>query len=250
MVYGIEKFKEYFGDYTGQYVFIGGTACSILLDEIGSTFRATKDLDMVLIIEAIDESFGATFWEFIEDGGYEHKQKSTGDEQFYRFSKPREVGFPAMIELFSRKPDKIKLQFDSVLTPIHLSDSVASLSAVLLNDAYYELLLNGKTIIDGYSVLEIEYILLFKIKAWMDLFERKEAGNQIVSRDINKHKNDIFRLLVNVSPSSTIQISNEIHEDVKRFIDRISNEKVDLKNLGIRTASFVELLDRIRKLYK
>jgi len=62
MVYGIEKFKEYFSDYTGQYVFIGGTACDILLEEIGSTFRATKDLDMVLIIEALDESFGKKFW--------------------------------------------------------------------------------------------------------------------------------------------------------------------------------------------
>lgn len=250
MVYGIEKFKEYFGNYTGQYVFIGGTACSILLDDMGSSFRATKDLDMVLLIEALDESFGDTFWSFIKDGGYEHKQKSTGNEQFYRFSNPREFGFPSMIELFSRKPEKIKLQFDSALTPIHLSDSVASLSAVLLNDEYYKLLLNGKSIIDGYSVLSIEYILLFKIRAWMDLSNRKEAGDPIDSRDINKHKNDIFRLLVNISPSSNIQISDEINDDVVRFIERISNEKVDLKNLGIRTTSFEELLDRIRKLYK
>ena len=27
MVHGIEKFMEYFSDFTGQYVFIGGTAC-------------------------------------------------------------------------------------------------------------------------------------------------------------------------------------------------------------------------------
>jgi len=38
MVYGIEKFKEYFRDYSGQYVFIGGTACSILLYDIGASF--------------------------------------------------------------------------------------------------------------------------------------------------------------------------------------------------------------------
>lgn len=48
MVYGLEKFKEYFGDYSNQYVFIGGTACDILMDELGASFRATKDLDMVL----------------------------------------------------------------------------------------------------------------------------------------------------------------------------------------------------------
>ena len=94
MVYGIEKFKEYFSDYTGQYVFIGGTACDILLDEIGASFRATKDLDVVLLIEALDGPFGAVFWKFIEDGGYEHKQKSTGREQFYRFSKPKVYNVP------------------------------------------------------------------------------------------------------------------------------------------------------------
>jgi predicted nucleotidyltransferase len=54
MVHGLEKFKEYFGDYTNQYVFIGGTACDILMNELGVPFRATKDLDMVLIIEALD----------------------------------------------------------------------------------------------------------------------------------------------------------------------------------------------------
>jgi len=69
MVYGIEKFKEYFRDYSGQYIFIGGTACSILLYDIGASFRATKDLDIVLLIEAIDENFGLVFWKFIEDGG-------------------------------------------------------------------------------------------------------------------------------------------------------------------------------------
>ncbi|AOM83906.1 hypothetical protein [Salisediminibacterium beveridgei] len=63
MVHGIEKFKEYFRDHTHQYVFIGGTACDILMEESGGEFRATKDLDIVLIIEVLDSSFGDTFWE-------------------------------------------------------------------------------------------------------------------------------------------------------------------------------------------
>lgn len=249
MVYGIDKFKEYFADYAGQYVFIGGTACYILLNDIGSSFRATKDLDIVLLIEAIDEKFGITFWEFIKDGGYVHKQKNTGEDQFYRFANPTKAGFPIMIELFSRKSENLKLHFDSVLTPIHISESVTSLSAILLNDAYYELLVEGKSLVDGYSVLAIEYILLFKMKAWVDLLERKENGEQIDSRDVNKHKNDIFRLLVNISPSSKVDVSDQIQEDIIKFLDIISREKVDLKNLGISTVSFDELLDRIKKLY-
>ena len=55
MVRGVEKFKEYFRDYTGQYTFIGGTACDIILGNLGEEFRATKDLDMVLILEELME---------------------------------------------------------------------------------------------------------------------------------------------------------------------------------------------------
>ena len=249
MVYGIEKFKEYFNDYTGQYVFIGGTACDILLDEIGDPFRVTKDLDIVLIIEALDESFGLKLWEFIEDGGYEHRQKSTGKEQFYRFSKPSKTGFPAMIELFSRKPEKINLHFDSILTPIHISDSVSSLSAILLNDDYYNLLLEGKSIVEGYSVLEIEYVMLFKIRAWLDLTNRVENGEKIDSKTIKKHKNDIFKLLINVLPSSRVEVVYEINADINRFLEKIMDDKPDLKNLGIRTVSFEELVQRIREMY-
>jgi hypothetical protein len=52
-------------------------------------------------------------------------------DQFYRFSKPNRTGYPAMIELFSRESDDFKLKFENGLTPIHIDESVASLSAIL-----------------------------------------------------------------------------------------------------------------------
>ena len=150
MVHGLEKFKEYFEDHTNQYVFIGGTACDILMDELVAPFRATKDLDMVLIIEALDSSFRETFWKFIEDGGYKYREKSTGENQFYRFTKPSDPSFPKMIELFSKKPISFELKFDTGLTPIHIDESIISLSAILLNDLYYDSLVKGKRTVDGY----------------------------------------------------------------------------------------------------
>jgi len=249
VVYGIEKFKEYFSNFTDQYVFIGGTACDILLDAIGASFRATKDLDIVLIIEEMNESFGSKFWEFIEDGGYKNRQSNIGKEQFYRFTEPNDNAFPFMLELFCRKPKKIKLQFDSHLAPVHISDNIASLSAILLNDSYYDLLLKGKSAIDGFSVLKLEYIILFKIRAWLDLMKKVQDGIKIDSRSIKKHKNDIFRLLINVSPSSRNEIDSAIHEDVNQFLELISIDQIDLGNLKIVSASFAELLDRIRKMY-
>lgn len=147
MVRGIEVFKEYFGEYSGQYVFIGGTACDIILGEIGVGFRQTKDLDMVLIIEALNDEFVDKFISFVEAGGYQHIKKGAGEEQFYRFEKPKDNHFPYMIELFSRKPNYLK-NLDARLSPIHVSDEVVSLSAILLDEAYYSLLVEGRVEIE------------------------------------------------------------------------------------------------------
>jgi hypothetical protein len=240
MVHGLEKFREYFGEHGNKYVFIGGTACDILMEELGAPFRATKDLDIVLIVEALDASFGEMFWKFIEDGGYVHREKSSGGNQFYRFTEPKNTEYPKMIELFSRKPDNLNLKFDGGLTPIHIDESIISLSAILLNNVYYETLVKGKRKIDGYSVLDIETVILFKIKAWLDMKEKKANGEHVDSKNIKKHKNDVFRLLANVTPSCRAEIAEEIQDDVKQFIELINDDRPDLKNLAIRiTASTI-----------
>ncbi len=58
---GIEKFKEFFADYTDQYVLIGGAACDISFSSNFVDFRATKDLDIVLIVEALTKEFAEKF---------------------------------------------------------------------------------------------------------------------------------------------------------------------------------------------
>lgn len=65
MVTGIESFKEWFKGNESQYAIIGGTACDILMTEEGLDFRATKDIDLVLIIEAVDAAFGRKFWDYL-----------------------------------------------------------------------------------------------------------------------------------------------------------------------------------------
>ena len=66
MVTGIESFKEWFKGNESQYAIIGGTACDILMTEEGLDFRATKDIDLVLIIEAVDAAFGRKFWDYVK----------------------------------------------------------------------------------------------------------------------------------------------------------------------------------------
>lgn len=140
---GLNKFRKFFAEYESNYVLIGGTACAIIFDEVGESFRATKDLDIVLIVENISEEFGKKLWEFIKSAGY---VVEAGKEKkcFYRFKNPQNHDYPQMIELFSRNQN-ILLPKDVHLIPIHVSDEISSLSAILLNDDYYNFMLAGKT---------------------------------------------------------------------------------------------------------
>lgn len=249
MVHGLDKFREYFGNHSSQYVLIGGTACDILMNEIGAPFRATKDFDIVLIIENLDISFVKAFWKFVEDGGYKYREKEADKNQFYRFSEPSDSSFPKMIELFSKHVENFDLNHNTGLTPIHIDQCIVSLSAILLNDAYYNLLREKKRIVNGFSIIEIETAILFKIKAWLDMKERKEVGESIDSKDIKKHKNDIFRLLANVIPASRVEISAEIQNDVSQFIERIAEDKPDLRSLGVKGTSFEDYMEILKNVF-
>ncbi len=249
MVGGLDKFREYFAAYTEQYVLIGGAACDIIMEDFDSSFRATRDLDLVLIVEALTPEFGQEFWKFIQDGKYRNKSMSTDQPHFYRFDKPEELGFPYMLELFSRSAFDLNYP-DSHLTPLHFDDSVSSLSAILLNDAYYEMLLNGRTEIDGVRVLAPAYILPFKAKAWLDLSEKRENGFHVDEKDIKKHKNDVARLASILTESDTVVLPEEVAADMTEFIRQYEQAPVDMKALKIRGVSNQQIVERLKQIYQ
>lgn len=43
IVYGMNKFKEYFKDFSDKYIIVGGTATAVYLKEQALTARVTKD---------------------------------------------------------------------------------------------------------------------------------------------------------------------------------------------------------------
>ena len=103
---GLATFAEYFEAYVDQYLVIGGAACDDHFSEQGLEFRATKDIDLILVVEALDGSFIAHFWEFVRQGQYE-KNERAAERQYYRFVNPETEHFPVQLELFSRTPDVI-----------------------------------------------------------------------------------------------------------------------------------------------
>lgn len=239
---GLNKFREFFAAYDNNYVLIGGTACAVIFDEIGEPFRATKDLDIVLVVENINDEFGRRLWEFIKNAGYDGEY---GQDKncFYRFKNPKNNEFPKMIELFSRKPNII-LPKDIHLVPIHISDEVSSLSAILLNDDYYQFMIHGKRMIDGISVLDEKYLIPFKAKAWCELIERKKQGEQGQSRHIKKHCRDIANLVGLLPSNEKVKTIGIVRTDMQTFISDILTSEYVPDNIDV-----VKLHDTLKKIY-
>lgn len=249
MVKGLDLFKTHFQDYTDQFVLIGGTACDLIMTEAGVPFRATKDLDIVLLIESLTPAFGRAFWEFIRIGAYRARERESGERQYYRFSKPEQPGYPGMLELFSRTPDGLALPDGSNLTPIPVGENVSRLSAILLDEAYYGFLKEGKREVNGLPILGTEHLIALKAKAWLELSAQRDRGEPVDAGNILKHKRDIFRLLQIADPGAPVVTPTVVREDLDLFLGAMDGDGVDLKDLGIRGLSQAEALDSIRALY-
>ena len=244
---GLEKFKNYFKGYEDQYVLIGGTACDIVFKNRDATFRNTRDLDMVLIVEALTPDFGKRFWEFIKGGKYRNKVTNRGVPQFYRFDKPEVDNYPRMIELFCR--ENFELKEIKGITPIHIDDSISSLSAILLNEDYYRILLEGRVIEDGLSVLRPEYLILFKAKAYLDLLNRKNNGEKVDSSNINKHKNDVLRIVATLTLDRVDKMPSTVKLDIDNFISTLFTYPFDYNLLKEHNLKNEEVIDKLKSIY-
>ncbi len=230
MVVGLDLFIHHFEPYTDHYILIGGSACDWQFERKGLSFRATKDIDIILIVEALSDEFVNHFWQFIKVGEYAITQVGE-KKQFYRFIKPQAEGFPSMIELFSRKPDLIKEVVDMHLTDIPTGEEASSLSAILLDEEYYKFALSNTQLIDGLHLANDFVLICLKARAFINNTKRKADGQEVKAADISKHKNDVIRLTATLKPNVVIPIPDIVKQDLIEYINTIRTENPDIKQL-------------------
>ena len=80
---------------------------------------------------------------------------------------------------------------------------------------------SGRKVVDGLGVLGEEYLIPFKMYAWLNLKRRKEAGEHVNERDYKKHKNDVFRILQIVNPDEMVMVSGLVKEIIEEFLEEI-----------------------------
>jgi len=247
---GLEIFKEHFALHESQYVLIGGAACTLLMEEAGLEFRATKDLDIVLCIEAINAQFVTALMQFIKLGGYKNRQRSSGREIFYRFDTPSKPLFPAMLEIFSRNTVEESLKLKGHIKRIHMNDTDLNLSAILLDDDYYHFIHAGKITIQNLSMVDAGHLIPLKARAWKDLNEKQKQGNHFDSKDIRKHRNDAIRLYRLLSSDMRISLPLPIKRDMQHFIEDLDQDaSFDIKQFGLKNTKMKDLTTNFKTIY-
>lgn len=223
MVPGLDRFRAHFEGLEDSYALIGGAACSLIFDEIGLDFRATKDLDMVLCVEVVDGRFASALKAFLDAGGYTTRQRSEGRREFYRFQDPTDKSYPAMLELFSNRVDLHEIEGRDELATVPVADDALSLSAILLDPDYYAALVASRRAIGGVHVLDETLLIPFKARAFVDLSRRREEGDQAVrGDDIKKHRNDVFRLIQLLRADQKVGVAEPLKGDLRAYIEAVA----------------------------
>ena len=82
-------------------------------------------------------------------------------------------------------------------------------------------------------MLDAAYLIPFKAKAWLDLTQKKASGQSVDSKNIRKHKNDVFRLSALLTQQSNVVVTESVLADLRAFLVAMQEETVDLKQLGV-----------------
>lgn len=216
MVKGFDLFKKYFAPFQDAFIVIGGTACDLNFQLYGG-FRRTKDIDLIVLTETFSETFATALHAFLHDGGYSCYVTRDKHPHYYRFLSPKNDDYPAQIELLS--PSLLPEHPDAPFTPLSLDTEIHSLSAIVLDTDYYLYAKTHRDFTWGVPCLTPDALIVFKSFAYLNLFQqRKTNAKSVRSEDLNKHRNDIFRLLTILPADSRFHLPPPIRSHLHEFI--------------------------------
>lgn len=153
-IHGLDHFAEYLSDVNEMFAIVGGVASAVLMGEAGQEFRPTKDIDLVIIAKP-SQPFTTKLKRYIEEGGYEIQEKADGSPSFYRFLKPINKDYPIQIEVFSNNVDQLDLGSQQHIIPIKTDPAAGRLSAILLEEDYFQLIKNNRKVVGKHSIATV-----------------------------------------------------------------------------------------------
>jgi len=227
MVRGLAIFRERFRSFQGLMTLIGGAACDEWFTANGMSFRATDDLDLVIMLDKVNQPFINAVRAFVKEGKYKISERGGDVPILYRFADPTSPDFPIKLEFCSRKPEEFELSDGQKYIPISNELGTHSLSAILLDDAYFELIQAHHDERDGLWVANATSLIPLKSHAWLNLTKAEAAGEAVDSLNIKKHRNDVFRLATTLPGVVGPDLPQSIKSDLVSFLQEFPSDFTD-----------------------
>jgi hypothetical protein len=118
------------------------------------------------------------------------------------------------------------LREDQRIIPVRVEDA-ESLSAILLDGNYYELIMEHRRKVEGIWMADAAALIPLKARAWIDLASRKAAGEPVDSKKIKKHRRDVFALAATLPDEEGPHLSDPVLADLRRFHESFPPEHGD-----------------------
>ncbi len=129
-----------------------------------------------------------------------------------------------------------------------MDDDLSSLSAILLNDSYYLFTIDHSIQEDDLNRANTEALICLKAKAFLDMKARKDKGEKVDEKHIRKHKADVFRLVLFLTPETVFSLPASIKTDLHLFVNNVKNNLPDpavFKEMGAGNIDAIALLNQL-----
>jgi len=240
-VRGMETFGRYFSSFDECYCLIGGAALSLINEKRGGWSRASKDLDVVVLLKGETPDFIRRLISFVKEAAYQQLSVSPNGCS-YRFSDTGKKEFPEEIELFT-KEQGIGRSLRGNLQHLSLNAEV-SFSSIVLDSVYYDYIAENRekdvvTYIRDYAIVPL------KAKAYLEnkaLFDQKTPN--IHEETYKKHARDVIRFVEDF-PVKKILLPDPIKVDCHRFLDAIKTAPFTIEEISGNSAYHLEDFARL-----
>lgn len=233
IVDGIGIFEKTFSKYKDSFVIIGGAACRATLSDGRYTPRKTKDIDMVLVLENLDKDFIDAFWSFIKVGNYKcaTRKDNDGRKKYVLYSFYDSLpGYPAQIELLSRRVDGLGKPEEHNIEAIMMEDA-SYLSAIILEPDYYNYLISHTEEKNGLRYASVDSLICLKALAYLNLREDKKNGIHVNDDDFKKHRRDVVMAAASLTVGEEFIVSQNIKDAITGFIEAMNTDDGVRKSL-------------------
>jgi hypothetical protein len=243
---GLERFIQEFKEYKDSFVIIGGLASSMNMANYHLEFRKTKDFDLVVFVKEGNEPFFVALRDFLKEGAYDFGKQGN----YYRFTNPKDNTYPFMIEILSRVDLTTNETLNTGKFRIKIDEEFLSLSAIMLDDDIYKLILQQHINVFGLCIADPYALIVMKVRAWRDLTEKRNRGDKIRSKDINKHRKDVIRLSRIIDETRKIDLSPRLKEDVRIYLESCEIDDHSFHQLAPDIESFKVLRELFFKIFQ